>query len=65
MCCMSVPEDYLILANSADPDEMQRYATFHLRLHCLPKFMFRGFQYTKGQQPIKYPVCRNKSMCTC
>ena len=27
----------LILANSADPDEMQHYAAFHLGLHCLPK----------------------------
>ena len=26
----------LILANSADPDEMQHYAAFHLGLHCLP-----------------------------
>ena len=24
----------LILANSADPDEMQHYATFYLGLHC-------------------------------
>ena len=38
----------LILANSADPDEMQHYAAFHLGLHCLPKYPFRGFQYTKG-----------------
>ena len=38
----------LILANSAGPDEMQHYAAFHLGLHCLPKYPFRGFQYTKG-----------------
>ena len=38
----------LILANSVDPDEMQHYAAFHLGLHCLPKYPFRGFQYTKG-----------------
>ena len=38
----------LILANSADPDEMQHLAAFHLGLHCLPKYPFRGFQYTKG-----------------
>ena len=38
----------LILAGSADPDEMQHFAAFHLGLHCLPKYMylFRGFQYT-------------------
>ena len=37
----------LILANSADPDEMQQYAAFHLGLYCLPKYLFRGFQYIK------------------
>ena len=26
----------LLLANSADPDEMQHDAAFHLGLHCLP-----------------------------
>ena len=30
-----------VLANSI-------YAAFHLGLHCLPKYLFRGFQYTKG-----------------
>ena len=33
----------LILSNSADSDEMQRYTSFHLALHCLPKYPFRGF----------------------
>ena len=37
-----------ILANSADPDEMQHYAAFHLGLHCLPKYPLSGFQHTKG-----------------
>ena len=37
----------LNLANSADPDHMQHYAAFHLGLHCLPKYSFRGFQYTQ------------------
>ena len=36
------------LTNSVDPDEMQHYAAFYLGLHCLPKYPFRGFQYTKG-----------------
>ena len=31
----------LILAKSADPDEMQHYAAFHLGLHCLPNYPFR------------------------
>ena len=38
----------LILANSADPDEMQHYAAFHLGFHCLLKDSFRGVPYTKG-----------------
>ena len=38
----------LILSNSADPDEMQQYAAFHLGPHCLQKYPFRGFQYTLG-----------------
>ena len=37
-----------ILAYSTSPDEMQHYAAFHLGLHCLLKYPFRGFQYTKG-----------------
>ena len=37
----------LILANSADPDEMQHSAAFHQGLHCLHKYLFRGFQYKK------------------
>ena len=27
---------YFVKANSADPDKMPHYATFHLGLHCLP-----------------------------
>ena len=37
-----------ILANSAGPDEMPHVAVFHQGLRCLPKYSFRGFQYTKG-----------------
>ena len=36
-----------VLANSADPDEMPHYAAFHLGLHCLLKYPFRGFRSTK------------------
>ena len=50
--CVSVTEGcfnlFLKLANSADPDEMQHYAAFHLGLRCLPKYPLWGFQYTKG-----------------
>ena len=34
-----------IFTNSADSDEMQHYAAFHLGLQCLPKYLFRGFKY--------------------
>ena len=34
--------------NSVDPDEMQHYAAFHLGLHCLQKYSFRGFPQKKG-----------------
>ena len=37
-----------MLVNSADPDEMQLYATFHLSLHCLPKYLFMGIQNEMG-----------------
>ena len=36
------------LANSVDADEMPHYVAFHLGLHCLPKYQFRGFRYAKG-----------------
>ena len=39
---------YRLHKNGADPDEMWGYAAFHLALHCLPKYTFRGFQCTKG-----------------
>ena len=34
------------LTNSVDPDEMQHYAAFHLGLHCLQKYSFKGFPNT-------------------
>ena len=33
---------------SVDPDEMQHYATFHQGLHCLQKYLLRGFCEYKG-----------------
>ena len=32
--------------NSVDFDEKMHYAAFHLGLHCLPKYSFRGFLNT-------------------
>ena len=37
-----------VLMNSVDLDEMPHYVAFYLNLHCLPKYLFKGFQYTKG-----------------
>ena len=34
---ISLSEDGVCVANSADTDEMPHYAAFHLGLHCLPK----------------------------
>ena len=47
-CCFLSLNVVLISANSADPGEMKHYAAFHLGLHRLPKYPFRGFQYSKG-----------------
>ena len=35
------------LANCVDLYEMSCTVTFHLGLHCLPKYLFAGFPYTK------------------
>ena len=43
LLCISIPEGVVIKANSADPDETQQHAAFHLGLHCLPKYLFWGF----------------------
>ena len=34
-------------AKSVDPGEMPHSAPFHLGLHCLPKYPFRGFHNIK------------------
>ena len=47
--CNSIPEHIVfIFTNSADPDEMLHYAAFHEGLHCLSKYPFRGFPFSKG-----------------
>ena len=38
----------LIVANSAEQNEMQNDDAFHLGPHCLPKYPLWGFCYTKG-----------------
>ena len=43
------PVGFLILAKSEDIDKKKQHdAAFHLGLHCLPKYQFRGFEYTKA-----------------
>ena len=37
------------LTSSVDIDQMPHYAAFCLGLHCLSKYLFRGFQITKGE----------------
>ena len=38
----------IVLANSANPDEMPRFSEFNLALHCLEKYPFKGCQSSKG-----------------
>ena len=47
--CTIIPDNCIfILENCAGPDEMPHFAAFHLGLHCLQEYPFRGFQCTKG-----------------
>ena len=39
---------FRLSSNSVDPDKMPLYAAFHLGLHCLQKYSFRGFPEYKG-----------------
>ena len=38
----------------ADPDEMPHFVAFHLGLHCLQKYPFRGFQSAKGYVKVNW-----------
>ena len=42
--CSSFLKILFILANSIDPDEMPPYASLHLGLHCLSKYLFITIQ---------------------
>ena len=39
---------FFTFTNSVDPDKMQHYAAFHLGLHCLQNYSFRGFPKYQG-----------------
>ena len=44
----SVSEDCFYHTNSADPDKMPTYVSFHPGLHCLTKYLSMGTQNEKG-----------------
>ena len=39
----TVSEDHFSLSNTVGPDAMPRHVAFHLGLHCLRKYLFRGW----------------------
>ena len=52
---------FFTFKNCVDPDEMQHYAAFHLGLHCLQKYSFRGFPSAKVLIQYKSSVFANQS----
>ena len=48
----------LILANSADPDEMPLHAAFHQGQHCLPKDLLIRINHVKGLIRLHYNAIR-------
>ena len=54
---LSLKIDFVLAANSADPDEMLYYVVFLLVLHCLPKYPFRAFQSTKVEVYFRIYLC--------
>ena len=52
-------------AKSEDPDEMQHYAAFHLGLHCLQKYPFRGFPIYIGILCVCVCVCVRACVRAC
>ena len=52
---------FFTFTNSVDSDEMQHYAAFHLGLHCLQKYLFRGFPNIKDESTSKKLFLENMS----
>ena len=50
---------FFTFTNSADPDEMQHYAAFHLGLHCLQKVLIEGCLEYKFEQLFSGARCLN------
>ena len=46
--CILRLKAFLTFTNTVDPDEIMHNVAFHLGLHCLQKYPFIGFPYTKG-----------------
>ena len=57
----------LILANSAELDEMQHHAVFHPGLCCLPKYPFRGSfsLLSLGDKLVYLSLASHKHFCRC
>ena len=52
---------FLILANSADPDEMLHYAAFNLGRHCLQMYRFISIQKEKRYSPLVKSAYQKKN----
>ena len=46
--CISLSEDRFCLRKQCGPDVMPHFAAFHLGLHCLLRYPFRGFRSIKN-----------------
>ena len=56
----SVPDKFLIKADSADLDEMPPYVASHVGFHCLPKHLFIGIQ---NEMVLKRPLKKKTKNC--
>ena len=55
----------LILANSADADEMPHYAAFHRGFHCLRKYPFSGYKGLDLRATHKNAADDISDFCSC
>ena len=56
-------EDYFTFANSAKPDEILHFMTFHLGLHCLPVLTHRNVKSSPGLELIKHELILKLKIC--
>ena len=57
-------KNFFTFTNSVDPDELPHYTAFHLGLHCLYKYLLRGFPVIKGLS-MKLSVFFYQSVLAC